>query len=135
MHHPGEADTEAALAALATRMFDTARHGDVATLRAYLEAGLPVNLTNDRGDTLLMLAAYYGHPPLVQLLCHRGAEVNRCNDRNQSPLAGAVFKDQEAVVALLVEHGADATLGTPSARQTAQMFGQDHLTAVLLPHE
>ncbi|MFE4462784.1 ankyrin repeat domain-containing protein, partial [Nocardia tengchongensis] len=44
---------------LAGKIFDLARTGDAATLAAYLDAGVPVNLTNDNGDTLLMLAAYY----------------------------------------------------------------------------
>ena len=39
---------------LASRIFDMARSGDAATLAAYLDAGVPVNLTNTNGDTLVM---------------------------------------------------------------------------------
>lgn len=46
-------------------MFDLARAGDL-TLLSYIAAGLPADLTNQRGDTLLMLAAYHGHLPLVR---------------------------------------------------------------------
>ena len=42
---------------LASRLFDMARSGDAATLAAYLDAGVPVNLTNTNGDTLVMLAS------------------------------------------------------------------------------
>lgn len=45
-----------------------------------------------------MLAAYYGHAPLVKLLLQHGADPNRLNDRGQSPLAGAVFKNEAEVV-------------------------------------
>jgi hypothetical protein len=45
----------------ATKLFGLARAGDTEALRAYVEAGVPVDLTNGKGDTLLMLAAYYGH--------------------------------------------------------------------------
>src|SRR3954471_5576485 len=74
---------------LAAQVFDLARLGDTAKLAAYIDAGVPANLTNDRGDTLLMLAAYHGHADTVRALLRRGAEVDRANDRGQTPLAGA----------------------------------------------
>lgn len=40
------------------QFFDLARQGNTAAITAPLAAGLPANLTNDKGDTLLMLAAY-----------------------------------------------------------------------------
>lgn len=121
------------VAELAGRVFDMARHGDAATLAAYVDAGVPVNLTNDAGDTLLMLAAYHGHAPAVGALIARGADVDRVNDRGQAPLAGAVFKGEDDVVRALVEAGADPLGGHPSAVDTARMFGRDDLLAVLAP--
>lgn len=35
--------------AFATKCFDMARSGDTTTLRAYLDQGLPPNLTNEKG--------------------------------------------------------------------------------------
>ena len=46
--------------AFAERMFDLARHGDAEQLKTMLEGGLPANLRNSKGDSLLMLAAYNG---------------------------------------------------------------------------
>jgi uncharacterized protein len=112
------------IAELAGRLFDMARSGDAAALAAYLDAGVPVNLTNHNGDTLVMLAAYHGHPDTVQVLTTRGADVNRINDRGQTPLAGAVFKGEDDVVRLLVAAGADPAGGGPSAIDTAKMFGR-----------
>lgn len=37
----------------AGRMYDAARAGDLDTFRQALPAGLPPNLTNDKGDTLV----------------------------------------------------------------------------------
>jgi uncharacterized protein len=69
---------------LATRIFDMARSGDAATLANYLDAGVPVNLTNTNGDTLVMPAAYYGHPSTVAALITRGAiDVLRNRLRNR----------------------------------------------------
>lgn len=111
---------------LASKVFDLARAGDADALAAYVDAGVPANLTNDRGDSLLMLAAYHGHAPAVTALAARGADPGRANDRGQT-LAGAVFKGEEAVIRALLDAGADPAAGTPSAVDTARMFGKDDL--------
>ncbi|WP_326696424.1 ankyrin repeat domain-containing protein [Streptomyces sp. NBC_01754] len=112
---------------LASKVFDLARRGETDSLAAYVDAGVPANLTNDRGDSLLMLAAYHGHAPAVAALAGRGADPDRANDRGQTPLAGAVFKGERAVIEALLAAGADPAAGTPSAVETAQMFGKDDL--------
>lgn len=112
---------------LATKVFDLARRGEADTLAAYVDAGVPANLTNDRGDSLLMLAAYHGHASAVTALVARGADPDRANDRGQTPLAGAVFKGESAVVEALLAAGADPTGGNPSAVDTARMFGKADL--------
>ncbi len=114
---------------LAHEMFDLARQGEGERLAAYVDAGVPADLTDASGNTLLMLAAYHGHAATVALLVARGADADRVNDRGQSPLAGAVFKDEQDVVRTLVEAGADPDAGTPSARATAAMFGRPDLFA------
>ncbi len=112
---------------LATKIFDLARQGETETLAAYVDAGVPVNLTNDRGDSLVMLAAYHGHAAAVRALLERGADGDRANDRGQTPLAGAVFKGEDAVIKALLDGGADPAAGTPSAVDTARMFGKADL--------
>ncbi|TLS40095.1 ankyrin repeat domain-containing protein [Streptomyces montanus] len=112
---------------LATKIFDLARRGETEALVAYVDAGVPANLTNDRGDSLVMLAAYHGHADAVRALLERGAEADRVNDRGQTPLAGAVFKGEDAVVRVLLDAGADPEAGTPSAVDTARMFGKSEL--------
>lgn len=112
---------------LAQRMFDYARDGDTEQLAAAIDAGVPADLTDTSGNTLLMLAAYHGHAETVDALAGRGSTVDALNDRGQSPLAGAVFKGEDAVVTTLLNAGADPDAGTPTPRDTAAMFGQDHL--------
>ncbi|MER7483429.1 ankyrin repeat domain-containing protein [Streptomyces sp. NPDC126510] len=112
---------------LATKIFDLARRGQTEPLVAYVDAGVPANLTNDRGDSLVMLAAYHGHSEAVRALLGRGAEADRVNDRGQTPLAGAVFKGETDVIKALLEGGADPSAGTPSAVDTARMFGRTEL--------
>jgi len=126
-HFPNGWVFDPAIVELAGRLFDAARAGDTATLVSYVDAGVPVNLSTDTGDTLLMLAAYHGHAEPVAALLARGADPNRANDRGQTPLAGAVFKGERDVVRALLDGGADPAAGQPSAIDTARMFGQAEL--------
>ena len=107
---------------LAGRVFDLARGGATEDLAGYLDAGVPVNLTNGKGDTLLILAAYHGHTDTVGLLIDRGADHARANDRGQTALAAAVFRQDAGTVSRLVAAGADPDAGGPSARATAAFF-------------
>jgi uncharacterized protein len=116
---------------LAGRMFDLARAGRTEDLAAYLDAGVPANLTNDKGDTLLILAAYHAHAATVAVLLERGADHGRVNDRGQTALGAAVFRQDEVAVRALLDAGADPDLGGQSARLTAQFFDLPAMTALL----
>jgi ankyrin repeat protein len=124
-------DIDPELLELWAKVFAFARAGETASLVAYVEAGIPANLTNDKGDTLVMLAAYHGHAETVAELLKLGAEPDRLNDRGQSPLSGAVFKSEPEVVQALLDGGADPTVGQPSALDTARMFDNAELLALL----
>jgi ankyrin repeat protein len=116
---------------LAGRVFDLARSGATADLCDYLAAGVPVNLTNGTGDTLLILAAYHQHPATVAALLERGADHGRVNDRGQTALAAAVFRQSEEAVRALLAAGADADAGGPSARATAAFFELPAMAALI----
>ena len=79
----------------AHRMLDLSRAGDAEQLLAYVDAGLPVDLADPGGNTLLMLGAYHGQVDVVVGL------------------------------AALLDAGADLDAGTPSARETAAYFERD----------
>ena len=117
--------------AFAHRMFDLARNGQTDELAYQVDAGLPANLTNDKGDTLLLLAAYYQHPEAVAALLARGADPNAVNDRGQTALVAAVFRKSAASVSSLLDAGADPTLGQPSAVETARFFALPEMLALL----
>ena len=125
-----DAVTPSDVAELAGRLFDMARSDDTAVVD-YVKAGVPVNLTNGAGDTLLMLAAYHGHRDVVSGLIESGADVNRVNDKGQTPLAGAVFKSHDDVVRALIAAGADPDTGHPTARDAASMFGREDYLGLL----
>ncbi|MEP7332183.1 MAG: ankyrin repeat domain-containing protein [Terracoccus sp.] len=118
---PISAGDEARIVSVA---MDLAREGKTSELRAFLEHAFPVDARDAQGNTLLMLAAYHGHSDTVDALISHGADVDLPNDRNQSPISGAIFKGEEQVVRALVAAGADLDFGSPSARETAAMFGR-----------
>jgi uncharacterized protein len=117
--------------AFAHRMFDLARTGDTDELIGNITAGLPANLTNDKGDTLLILAAYHNHADTVTALLAQGADPNRVNDRGQSALSAAVFRQNTATATALLAAGADPDGGTPSAVATAEFFKLPEMAALL----
>jgi ankyrin repeat protein len=113
------------------RVFDLARDGATAELAAHLDAGIPVNLTNSDGDTLLILAAYREHIDTVRLLLDRGADTARVNGRGQTALAAAVFRNAGAIVTALLEAGADPDLGARTALQIAEHFELAEMTSLI----
>ncbi|MDR7274507.1 ankyrin repeat domain-containing protein [Catenuloplanes atrovinosus] len=115
----------------AHRMFDLARGGGTGELAANVDAGVPANLTNDKGDTLLILAAYHNHPETVAALLARGADPARVNDRGQTALAAAVFRQNAETVRILLGAGARPEDGSPSALATADFFSLPEMRALL----
>lgn len=121
--------------AFAERVFDLARHGDAEQLRLMLEAGLPANLLNSNGDSLLMLASYNGHLEAARVLLEHGGDPELANQRCQTPLAGVIFKGDLPMVELLLKHGADVN-GCPEGGKLplmyAAMFDQTEILQRLL---
>jgi ankyrin repeat protein len=119
--------------AFARKCFELAREGETPQLAEYLDAGLPANLTNEKGDTLLILAAYHNHPETVQALLDRGADTARANDRGQTALAAAVFRQNADTVNRLLAGGADPNAGGPSALEMARFFDLPEMEKLLAP--
>ena len=124
-------ELDAETIAFAHRMFDLARTGSTDELAGQLGHGLPANLTNDKGDTLLILAAYHNHPLTVAALLEHGADPARVNDRGQTALAAAVFRKNADSVRALLAAGADPAGGSPSAIETAAFFDLPEMAALL----
>jgi ankyrin repeat protein len=112
-------------------VLDLARNGQTERLAELLDAGVPVNLTNAAGDSLLILAAYHGQDETVRLLLDRGADTARVNDRGQTALAAAVFRQAADIVEALLAAGADPHYGGRSAVEVARFFELDEMLRLL----
>ncbi|MHC2003199.1 ankyrin repeat domain-containing protein [Methylobacterium sp. CM6241] len=133
--NPALPELDSETLAFAGRVFQYARAGHVDELEELFAQGLPANLLNDKGDSLLMLAAYNGQVETTRLILENGGDPELSNDRGQTPLAGAAFKGDMAIVELLLEKGAsiDGTgTGTRTALMTAAMFNRTEMVELLL---
>ncbi|MCU1546875.1 MAG: hypothetical protein JWP30_1975 [Homoserinimonas sp.] len=104
-------------------VFDLARAGQSEQLTTLITSGIPVNLTNAKGDTLLILAAYHQHLAAVEALVQMGADTDRVNDMGQTALACAVFRNSADIVRSLLAAGADPNAGAHTVLQIATQFG------------
>ena len=116
---------------------DHARHGETTPLVVMLNYGLPVNLADDKGNSLLMLASYNGHLGTAAMLLECGAEVDRRNDRGQTPFGVVAFKGYDELVILLLEYGADIDADNGvgmTPLMYAAMLGRIKVAALLETH-
>ena len=123
--------------AFAARVFQYARMGHADELAELFGQGLPANLRNDKGDSLLMLAAYNGQEAATRVILEAGGDPELANDRGQTPLAGAAFKGDASIVRLLLERGAQvdgAGDGSRTALMVAAMFDRTEIVELLLAH-
>ena len=113
---------------------DYARWGETASLAAMLFHGLPVNLADAKGNSLLMLASYNGNLETTRMLLKNGADVDRRNGRGQTPLGGVAFKGYAEIVSVLLEHGASIDAdngGGMTPLMFAAMFGRNEVVELL----
>jgi hypothetical protein len=128
---------ETRYAELQALALDYARAGETEPLAGMLRHGLPVNLADAKGNTLLMLASYNGNPETTRMLLEFGAEVDRRNSRGQTPLGGAAFKGYDDILTLLLAHGADIdgdNGGGMTPIMFASMFGRTGAVEQLKAH-
>ena len=113
---------------------DFARTGKTEDLKAMLQSGMPVNLSDHKGNSLLMLASYNGNLETTSMLVDFGAQVDKKNDRGQTPLAGVCFKGYIEIVKVLVKAGANIYenngMGTTPI-MFASMFGNYEIVKYL----
>lgn len=111
--------------------FDLARQGRTSPLGEMIDAGVPVDVRNPRGDTLLIVATYAEHEETVADLLARGAERDAVNAQGQTAVSCAVFRRNESLLRMLLDAGADQDAGAHTAREVADQFGLADMRAVL----
>ncbi|CAK4076018.1 unnamed protein product [Aphanomyces euteiches] len=95
----------------ADTVFSQARNGRLKRLMESVEAGFDLNVEDDKGNTLLLVAAQNVNQKMVEFLVLKGANVNHKNAQGNTALHFAMAYDKEGILGeYLIGHGADDTI-------------------------
>lgn len=77
----------------------------------YYFTGFPIDAEDEKGNTLLLIAAQNSNKRLVEMLLVRGASINHQNAQGNTALHYALNFDTEGAIGeYLISHGADDTI-------------------------
>ena len=115
---------------LKDELFNAARRGDAATVKALLDKGVDVNTKFRYGATAISYASDKGHLEVVKLLIERKADVNvKDTFYGATPIIWAAEKGHAKIVEALLAAGAE---GRDSALQIGAAGGHLELVKVVL---
>jgi ankyrin repeat protein len=110
--------------------------GDIGQARAWLDRGLDPDFIGDRIGTGLMIGAWEGNLPLVELFVSKGADVNKVNAIGEQAIMHAAWKGRLDVVKWLIAHGAKINREPRqwTALHYAAFAGQSEMAGYLVEH-
>ncbi|MCX7150470.1 MAG: ankyrin repeat domain-containing protein [Rhodocyclales bacterium] len=85
---------------------NTIERGDLSAAHEWLDAGLSPDFEGKVIGTGLMIGAWEGNIPMMELFVERGADINKTNSSGEQALLHAAWKGRLNAVRWLVEHGA-----------------------------
>jgi hypothetical protein len=118
----------------ATRFTVVMELGDLSQAKEWLDEGLPPGFLGDRIGTGLMIGAWDGNIPMMELFLARGADINQTNSLGEQALQLAAWRGHTEAVAWLLDHGAAVNREGKqwSALHYAAFAGHDDLLKLLL---
>lgn len=117
-------------------LFESAESGDLETLKKLIEKGdgFYPNATDCDGNTLLHIAAGYGHKEMAEFLVKIGAALDVRNSLDETPLQtffGDDNKDRIEIINFLISGGADVFVnngdGDTVLHVLAKSFYSEHI--------
>ena len=97
--------------ALADRLLNAARRGNIPEVLEMLEVGVLVDSRNEYGDTPVHLAAYRNQTEdVVQVLLQNGAGVNKQTDMSVTPLNAVAWENSSDVIKVLLQQDASTNI-------------------------
>ncbi len=93
-----------------------AYEGEFDLVRLLISGGANPNVTNEHGDTAVMLAAEHGYDAIVEFLLDHGAEIDVKDQDGDTALDIARYHECKDTVSLLLTRGATGSDG-PSAKE------------------
>ena len=99
-------------------VFSSARHGRVDEIEKLLERGLPVDVRDSHGNTLLTIACQNGNKRVAKSCLRRSADINARNYKGNSPLHYCFsYGYGDTLGQYLIEKGADADARNNAGKQ------------------
>lgn len=95
-----------------TQFHQAAGRGDLATVQAFLNQGIPVNAHSPEGETALHFAAAFGHREIVQLLLAHHATIRATTQAGGTALHWAAQGGYREIVQTLLQLGAEVNAAT-----------------------
>jgi hypothetical protein len=108
--------------------------GEFSRARAWLDEGLDPDTEADRIGTGLMIAAWEGNLPMMELFLSRGADIHRVNRHGEQALQLAAWRGRREAVRWLLDHGADVNRAGKAwgALHYAVFAGHDDVARLLI---
>ncbi|MFC3608743.1 ankyrin repeat domain-containing protein [Stutzerimonas tarimensis] len=133
LSHAGAAGTEGPSVEQQLRgyLLHAARTGDQAMLEEFIGAGFDLNVTDAKGYTALILAAYHGHRDSVERLLEAGADPCIQDLQGNTALMGAIFKGEIRIARRLMSAACSPDQRNANG-QTAAMYAALFQRAELL---
>ncbi len=98
-----------------------AKENNQALIDQYVELGGNVNVSDQKGYTPLIYAAYFGHERLVDFLLKNNANACMKDKRGNTALMGAIFKGHVTIAFRLLKSECEIDQNN-NANQTALMY-------------
>ncbi|XP_048589891.1 oxysterol-binding protein-related protein 1 isoform X2 [Nematostella vectensis] len=127
------------------KLLQAARRGELQTVNGLLKdksgspSGIDVNCRGkskaNNGWTPVLLASYFGHKDVVEILIKAGADINAQNGMGYTALHLASFTGRTAVVLLLLENNADVTIINGEGKTPSQVANKDEIKQLILAAE
>lgn len=116
--------------------FEAARQGDSAAIESYLSQDINLEATNEDGYTAFILAAYYNHIEVLDLLLKGGANPCAVDTRGNNALMAVSFRGHVNAAEWLLDNTQCGVNYQNFAGQTALMmaslFGHQRIVKLLL---
>ena len=117
------------------RLWNAAVNGDTATIRSAVAAGARMDSLDHRvsvsGRYALNWAAWFNHPPAIDLLLKLGAEIDAANTTRFTPLHHAAENGSLEAARALLKAGADFTRRTHEGATPEEVASVREKAAVL----
>lgn len=102
------------------QLVSAVKKNDLESARKLIERGADVNQTDNRGNSLLIVAAADGHGEMVKLLLDAGADLTAVDSSMQATaLHAAAYLGHPQVMQILVDYGIDLDAQGPYNGYTA----------------